>query len=123
MNVKHGYFYGKFKTYRITDSVRSLDINYNIRDGFHIFYLNKTELDPDDVTALLNGGGLEFMLYLLYFFCKKNHFNKITGDVLAEPLQYLVDPNGKLSLHISLFPMGLVDDPNTFYLSLLGMNK
>jgi len=123
MNVRNGYFYGKFKTYRITDKVRSLDINYNTRDGFHVFYLNKSELDQEDIISLALNGGLEFLLYLMFYFCKKNHFKNITGDVLTEPLSYLTDPDGMLDLNISLFPKGLVDDTSVFYLSVLGLSK
>jgi hypothetical protein len=124
MNVKNGYSTSvKYKTYRITDKLRSYDLRYNPGQGYCLFALDRAP-DLSDVMELAEGGGMEIVLYLLFFFAKKNHFRSISGDVFSEQLRHLEDPGGKVSLRITLLPEhGAMDDESEFRISVLGRRR
>lgn len=124
MNVKNGYSMSvKYKTYRITDKLRSYDLRYNPGQGYCLFAMDR-EPTLSDVMELSEGGGMEIVLYLLFFFCKKNHFLSISGDVFSEQLRHLADPCGKVSLMVTLLPERRgVDDERVFRISVLGRRR
>lgn len=124
MNVKNGYSTSvKYKTYRITDRLRSYDLRYNPGQGYCLFAMDKAPTLPD-VMELSDGDGMEIALYLLFFFAKKNHFRSISGDVFSEQLRHLEDPGGKVSLKITLLPEdGGMDDESVFRISVLGRRR
>lgn len=124
MNVKNGYATSiKYKTYRITDAIRSYDLRYNPGQGYCLFAVDK-EPSLSDVKELSDAGGMELALYLLFFFAKKNHFRSITGEVFGEQFGPLEDPGGKVSLRITLLPEeGAMDGGDEFRISVLGRRR
>lgn len=126
MNVKQGYIVNKFKTYRITDNYRSYNIRFNTTDGFYLFEPINKDLNSNCFNWLESIGGFDTCLYFLFYFCKKNHFNCITGDIFTEPFQVLVDTKKEktTALNITLYPpKELIYNPDIFNLSIFGNNK
>lgn len=126
MNVKNGYAAAstiKYKTYRITDAVRSYDLRYNPGQGYCLFAVDR-EPSLSDVKELSDAGGMELALYLLFFFIKKNHFKSVVGEVFGEQFGHLEDRGGKVSLRITLLPKeGSVDGGDEFTISILGRRR
>lgn len=125
MNVKpsHAMQKFKFKTYRITDPIRSYDIRYAPGSGYYLF--DKLDRMPSerDLTDFSEHGGMAFSCYLMYYFVKKNHFNRVDGGLMQEQLGLVTDPAGKMALHFTLFPDPADLGPGVFKMSLFGMNK
>jgi len=113
----------KFKTYRITDAHRSYDLRYNPDIGYYLFDKLDRQLTSSDVCDFERHGGMAFVMYLMFFFIKKNHFSSVSGGMFPEQFARITDPKGRMSLHFTMFPDPTAFGPSVFKLSVFGVQK